>query len=357
MILLGLLFCFTGKAQSAEVQMLPPSPAEGLFISDELLDLTLRGDTKTLFRDREDQPSYHRMTLTHTGVNGERVEVPLKVKTRGNFRRQSQNCFYPPLLLNFSDSKTPAGTLFSGQDKMKLVTPCRDQEYVVREYLVYKLYNLLTENSFRARLVRVTYVDDQKGKATDPLYGILLEDENQMAARNNSKIIKLNGLRPNKTEKDFFLPMAVFEFMIGNTDWSTQYRHNIKLCHKEAYPLPIPVPYDFDHAGIVSTPYAKPAPALNLGSVRQRLYRGYCVDDLSEFEPVVAQFNNLKEAFYGVYTNCPMLDDKYVAQTLRFLDDFYTTINNPKARAKAFNYPCLESGTGNLVIGGLKVKQ
>lgn len=356
MILLSLLLSFTGTAQVvADVTEIPPQAAE-LFASNELLDLTLKGDTRALFRDRSDQSSYHKMTLSYTATGGNPVELPLKVKTRGNFRRQRENCYYPPLLLNFPKKKISADGLFGGQNKIKLVTPCRDQDYVVREYLVYKLYNLITEKSFQARLVRITYVDERKEKATDPLYGILLEDEDQMAARIGSKIIKRNGLRPNKTEKDIFLPMAVFEFMIGNTDWSIQFRHNIKLCQNAAYPLPIPVPYDFDHAGIVNAPYAKPAPALELRSVQQRLYRGYCISNLADFDPVVKQFNDLKEAFYAVYTDCPGLSEKYVRQTLRFLDDFYKTINNPKNREAAFGFPCKKSGTGNIVIGGLKVK-
>ncbi len=325
-----------------------------LFDEPEILQLNLSGDTRTLFNDRGDEPNYHRMEISYE-ANGQKISIPLKVKTRGNFRRQRENCFYPPLLLNFSKNKTPADCLFAGQDKLKLVTPCRGQKYVVQEYLVYKLYNLMTESSFKARLVQVIYSDEKKGKDTEPLFGILLEDEDQMAIRNQAQIIKPNGLRPNKTEQDHFLSMAVFEYMIANTDWSTQYRHNIKLLRKKDVRLPIPVPYDFDHSGIVDAPYAKPAPELLLQSIRRRRYRGYCLEDQEILKPIFARFNELRENFYKVYTECPYLEEKYTRNTLKFLDAFYETINDPKASAKAFGYPCLKEGTGSIVIGGLKV--
>jgi hypothetical protein len=350
LIIISMFLPFLMDAQELDPTKLPAE----LFKSEEILDLKLSGDTKTLFNNRTENGTYHSMTISYTDEQGQEVAIPLKVKTRGHFRLMSGNCFYPPLRLNFARKKTPEGSLFAGQDKLKLVTPCRGEEFVVQEYLVYKLYNLITEKSFKARLVRVVYEATKRNKLTDPLYGIILEDQDQMAARNNTKIVKVNGIRPNKTAPEYFLPVAVFEYMIGNTDWSTQYRHNIKILRDDSNAMLIPVPYDFDHAGIVQTPYAKPSPALKLSSVRQRRYRGYCVEDMSVFEPVIARFNELKEAFYKVYSDCPMLKERYVRQTLRYLDDFYETINDPKEMEKAFSYPCLDGGTGNVVIKGLR---
>lgn len=337
------------RAQAAAA----PTPA-GLFDSADILELTLSGDTRALFNDRTNEAVYQPMEISYTASDGQTVVIPLKVKTRGNFRRRQENCYYPPLLLNFARKKTPEATLFSDQDKLKLVTPCRDQELVVREYLVYRLYQLLTDHSFRARLVRVVYANPDRGEATDPLYGMILEDEDEMAGRNACEIMKPNGLRPDKTERDPFLTMAVFAFMIGNTDWSVQYRHNVKLLRDTSARLPVCVPYDFDHAGIVQAPYARPAPELRLGSVKQRRYRGYCLDDLAVLAPILARFNALRDDFSAIYTDCPLLDEKYVRQTLSFLDDFYATINDEKAMARAFNYPCSAGGTGNVVIQGLR---
>lgn len=338
----------TGEELSQE------DPVPGLFGDDEILDLTLSGDTRALFRDRKEDASYRPMNLSYLDDAGQRIEIPLKVKTRGHFRLLRSNCFYPPLRLNFAKKKTPENSLFAGQDKLKLVTPCRDHKYVAREYLVYKLYNLVNEHSFRARLARIVYEDTRRGRTTEPLYGIILEDEDQMAERNGGEIIKRDGVRPNKTDREAFLKMAVFEYLIGNTDWSIQFRQNIKLLGDRSTGRLIPVPYDFDHAGIVHTPYARPAPELRLRSIRERRYRGYCLEDLSVLDPVFAFYNELREDIYRVYTECDLLEEEYVEETKDFLDEFFATINDPEAMSEDFGYPCDPTGTGNVVIRGLR---
>lgn len=324
-----------------------------LFGTDNILELRLKGPTQALFNDRGDDAVYHKMEISYADEKGETISIPLKVRTRGNFRRDRSNCYYPPLRLNFSKAKTPPNTLFTGQDKIKLVTPCRDQKYVIHEYLVYKMYQLLTPLSFRARLVKVVYEDTEKGKVSDPLYGMLLEDKAQMAARNQAKTFNRNKIRPNKTEKEPFLKMAVFQYLIGNTDWSIQYQHNVKLIVRDSSIRPTTVPYDFDHAGIVRAPYAQPAEALQLRSTQERLYRGYCVSDMKELQATFADFNRLKPDIYRLYTENQLLDSRYVSITTKFLDDFYKTINKPKASMRDFQYPCNQSGTGNVIIQGL----
>lgn len=345
-LFLCLLICRSGPAQAYQTQ----SP--GLFDSDEILEIKLTGNIRELVNDRSDDMQYHPIIMSYQ-TNDSLITFPIKVKTRGHFRRTMGNCLYPPLMLNFQKKETPEHSIFSGQNKIKLVTPCRDDRYVVQEYLVYKLYNLVTEKSFRARLVRVVFEDTVKEKKSDSLFGILLEDDDQMAHRNGADLVN-NKLIPEQTNRDEFLKMAVFEYLIGNTDWSVQYAQNIKLISSDTLSPACPVPYDFDHAGIVQAPYAKPAAELELGSTRERRYRGYCMPDLSSFKNTFESFNLLKEDFYNVYEKCPWISDGYKKSTLKFLDDFYKTINNEKAAHFAFMYPCDEHGTGNVVIKGLK---
>jgi hypothetical protein len=148
--------------------------------------------------------------------------------------------------------------------------------------------------------------------------------------------------------------MAVFEYLIGNTDWSVQYLQNIKLIGKDSMSIPSTVAYDFDHAGIVDAPYAKPAPELMLTSTSTRRYRGFCLENMTAFKEVFAFYNDLKGSIYGIYSGNPLLDEKYIKSTLKFLDDFYATINDPKKAQKEFLYPCDKAGTGNVVIKGLQ---
>jgi hypothetical protein len=277
----------------------------------------------------------------------------VQVRQRGHFRRLLGNCIYPPLLIDFPKEGTHHSSFFRNHKKTKLVLPCKNEEYVIREWLVYKLYNLVTPESFRARLVKVVMEDVVKGKMSTASYGILLEEEKQMAARN--KMITLEAkIKPEQTDKNSFLSMAVFEYLIGNTDWSIQYLQNIRLIATDSATLPVPVPYDFDHAGIVDAPYATPAEALQMTSIRQRRYRGYCATDLQMFDSVIAKYKRLKNDIYHLYTSCTLLKPAYIKSTVQYLDEFYKTINDPALWRKDFSYPCDKNGTGNVVIRGLK---
>lgn len=321
---------------------------DGLFVSDEVLPLTLKGNLKALFNDRSEEPSNYSCTLSYNETT-----IPVQIKTRGHFRRLSGNCSYPPLLIQFEKEGIHLNTIFKNQKKLKLVMPCRGDEYTIREWLVYKLYNLLTPYSFKARLVQLKLEEVTSKKNATPFYGILLEEESQMANRNQMISLETK-IQPQHTQAEAFLTMAVFEYLIANTDWSTQYLQNIKLLAKDSTAKPIAVPYDFDHAGIVSAPYALPTEELQLRSLRERRYRGYCMKDLKQFEPVIKKFNQLKKEIYALYINCSLLDAKYIKNTTQYLDEFYTIINDAKLWQKEFAYPCNKNGTGNVIIKGLK---
>lgn len=323
-----------------------------LFGDTSVLELTLSGELHELLRDRGSDPQYHALAITYKSKEGP-VSVPVKVKTRGHFRKLKENCKYPPLLLNFS-KESGENTLFNNQNKLKLVTPCQGDKYVVYEYLAYKIYNLISPLSFRARLVKITFENfNNKGKDSDPMYGLLIEDEEKMAQRNGMVSVDRTMVRPEQTQTKEFLSMAVFEYLIGNTDWSVQYRQNIKLIATDTLSRPYAVPYDFDHAGIVYAPYAKPAEQLLLGSTRDRRYRGFCVQDMNYFNETIPYFNQQKSEVYKLYTDNVLLDAGYIKSTIKFLDDFYETINDPKKLMREFQYPCRSDGTGNVVIMGL----
>lgn len=322
-----------------------------LFDSDEILGITLKGNMEALLKNRRNEAKYFPVILTYKNEKGKEVSIPIQVKTRGHFRRQKANCNYPPLLLKFSGKEKPSD-YFPENSSLKLVMPCKSDKFIVHEWLVYKLYNLITTQSFRTRLVKVTLQDENSKKIAEPLYGIILEEEKQMAKRNNDIVLK-KKIRPQDVMQPLFLKMAMFEYLISNTDWSVEYLQNVKLIAADSTAAPVAVPYDFDLAGIVNSPYAKPAEELKLNSVRVRRYRGYCVSDMKLFDSTISFYNGLKNKIYKTYTSCSLLDSKYVTATIKFLDEFYATINNPKLLKKEFQYPCDPNGTGNVIIRGL----
>ena len=63
--------------------------------------------------------------------------------------------------------------------------------------------------------------------------------------------------------------MSVFQYMVGNTDWSMVRFHNVEVS-RTPRGVYVPVPYDFDWTGLVSTRYARPNEGLGIRSVRQR---------------------------------------------------------------------------------------
>ncbi|MEP6748490.1 MAG: hypothetical protein ABJB86_12235 [Bacteroidota bacterium] len=330
-----------------------PSALHNLFDSEGILDISLQGNVKGLLGNRSGDAQLFPMTMTYHDSDGSTGSFSINVKQRGHFRRIASNCKYPPLLLDFTKLNLPGGTLFSGQSQLKLVIPCSGDEYIVREWLVYKLYNILTPYSFKARLIKATLLDSGRQKKADPFYGILLEDDKQMAKRNNLILIK-KKMAPQLTVKDDFLKMAMFEYLIGNTDWSVEYLQNINLLAKDTTAMPFAVPHDFDFSGIVQCPYSMPAEELEMSSIRERRYRGYCIEDIKVFDDTIDFYNTKKKDIYNLYSNCTLLDAKYIKSTLKYLDEFYSTINNAKQRKQALGYPCNPGGTGNVIIKGLK---
>jgi len=328
------------------------SSSKGLFESNEVLHIKLTGNLRDLMNDRGDKPKLHPLTISYTGESGTEVALPIQAKTRGHFRKALGGCTYPPILLQFSKNDALASSVFSQQSKLKLVMPCRGDEYVLHEWMPYRIYNLVTPESFRARLVSVELNDTRKNKTTPPFYGFLLEEDHQVASRNHEVLIK-RKMTPEQMAPDEFLKMAVFEYLIGNTDWSVEYQ-NIKILAPDSNSVPVSVPYDFDFSGLVNAPYAQPPEELRMTSVRERRYRGYCVQDMKVFDDVIAFYNQIKPDIYKLYTDCTLLDAKYVKETLAYFDQFYKTINDPAAVKKEFGYPCDKNGTGNVVIRGLK---
>ncbi len=344
-----LLFAFlTRLPVMAQGVAAPDSVArQGLFADDAVLSFTLTAPLQKVLKDRGDKPATHLAQLSYAAGSATDT-LPVKLTVRGNFRRKRVNCVFPPLYVDFPKKKV-RGTPFAHQNKLKLVTHCQSDEYVVREYLVYRLYNLLTEASFRARLARVTYVDSAGKRPPETRWAALLEDEDDLVKRNGAIPNKLRQHGMPDMDSLSMATVAVFQYLIGNTDWSVPYRHNIRLLTLNDHTPPVPVPYDFDHSGLVDANYALPAEQLGIASVRERLYRGLAYSP-ALFQLVFERFTQLKPQFYALYQNDARLDPAYIKRTLRYFDDFYATISKPTTVRTVF----LGGNRSNVVIKGLK---
>ena len=320
-----------------------------LFSSNEVLDVTLRGPFSTIMRKRSDEEDLP-ATLTYDDAARGPVTVEIGIQARGRFRRQREVCRWAPLRLNFRKSSLE-NTVFAGSDKLKLVTHCRNNsdrhtQVLLAEHLAYRILNLVTDESFRVRLLRITYVDTDKRDRERVDLGFLIEHKDQLARRiglevNEAPQTEIDALDARHTNLG-----SVYQFLIGNTDFSPiraapdeDCCHNYVLFGTETGRM-LSVPYDFDMSGLVDAPYASPHPRFKLRNVRERLYRGRCVFN-EHIEASVQTFLEKKEAIYELLDAHEFFQPGKRKNTLRFIDAFYATIEDPDRMRKTLVENCL----------------
>jgi hypothetical protein len=263
----------------------PAAPT--LFDSDDVLELRLSGPLGSISKDRKDAEREEHLFVLEVGGR----ELPVQVRVRGKSR--TIHCEFPPLRLRF-EPRDVSETVFAGQDRLKLVTHCRSgqdhyEDNLLDEFAAYRIFNVISGTSYRARLLRVTYRDtDNKLKDLDrPYYAVLLESDAALAHRVGASVVELPGIRYSRLDVEQTARMNVFQYLLGNTDWSLVTNeedeyccHNVDLL--DTGEVLYPVPYDFDRSGLVNAKYAKPAEGARIRKVTSRRYRGYCRSSIGD---------------------------------------------------------------------------
>ena len=311
----------------------------GLFDAEETLNLDLEYDINELKKDRGPSRGYHPAKLSYIDPEGKRKTLDVRIKVRGRLRRQMLKCLVPPFKIKFDKSRTP-NTLFEKQKKLKLVVHCKNkpkfyQDYTLQEYLVYKMYNILTDLSFRVRLARITYIDSRGKEKSFTKYAFFIESYKQMADRNHAKTVNITSILPQQADFAASALAAVFEYMIGNTDWSIRSSHNMRLLTIGDNPKYFPVPFDFDQSGLIDAHYARPDLALPIRSVRERLYRGFCKNK-AQFNRTFVIFHKHKKEIFSLFRDFSPLPEKIRKRNLEYLEKFYDIITNPKLVKRYF---------------------
>jgi hypothetical protein len=312
------------------------------FDAQDPIDVTLTANIGKLRSDKSTEPPWRPATMSYKGLDGNPLTVPLQARTRGLWRLRM--CDFPPLRLNFSGEKS-RGSIFHKLDKPKLVSYCQDndshEQYILQEFQLYRIYQLLTPVSHRARLLRLTYADSGSGKVRARRYGFVIEEPKAIAARLGGKVLDQTGAGAGDLDPDQNALLGVFEYMIGNTDFSIAGLHNVELLLKEDGTV-MPIAYDFDFAGAVNARYATPPEMLHMTSVRQRLFRGHCIDPAS-YTRAFALFVEKRPQIYALYDDeiGKLITPGTVKETLRYFDEFYETINNPRSARRSIIDPCI----------------
>ena len=332
----------TGVAGAQTSDSAKRADVPAFFQSQDPIEVTFTTNIGKIRGDKRENPPWRPATLTYRGTEGNLVTVPVKARTRGIWRLKM--CEFPPLRLNFS-KETSKGTIFQKLDKPKLVSYCHDmdsyEQYILQEYQLYRIYQLLTPVSHKARLLKFAYADSADGKVRARRYGIVMEEPSALAARLDGKVIAQKGARASDLDPLQDALFGVFEYFIGNTDFSVAGLHNVELFFSSRGDV-MPIAYDFDFAGAVNARYAVPDSTLRLLNVRQRLFRGYCTDAES-YGKAFAAFNEKKPEIYALYSDSigKLMDRGTVKETLRYFDEFYDTINNQRAAKRSIIESCI----------------
>lgn len=338
-----LAFSGPSQAQDAEQEVDTSQP---LFESHEVLDVRIEAPLSTLLKERPEE-EYLDGAFFYAKADGSEQKLDLKLRTRGRYRRQKNTCNFPPVRLNFRKGEVEE-TLFANQDRLKLVTHCQTrrgqyEQLVLKEYLAYRILMTMTDYSFGARLMRITWVDTE---GNDPLvrYGFVIEDDDNIGGRVGLEKSSKTELSYSELDPAHTNLVNVFAFMIGNTDYSLILGPAGDDCCHNAVPftdgtIMYSIPYDLDFSGLVDAPYAEPNPQFNIRSVRTRVYRGRCSNN-DVLPATIAQFEEKKDEIYGVINELPGLDDRNRKQATAYLDTFYELIANPKRFDRAFVRGC-----------------
>ena len=295
----------------------------GLFTNTDILHLALRFDM-TQYTRKKPKDEYLDAILTYHLNKTDSINKNIRLKSRGEMR--NGYCSFPPIRLNFKNAGFQKADL-SQIEKIKLVTHCQygNETYLFKEFLIYKLFNVLTDTSFRVRLVNIEYINTNKKSKTVNTYAFFIEPVEMLAQRVNAAVVNSVNLTQKNIVPQMMDRLAIFNYMIGNTDWSVPNQHNCKILSTlnfNAAGLGMVVPYDFDYSGLVDADYAIPYEPLGLSSVRERRYVGICRSE-EVFNNALKEFAAKKEAFYKGINDFELLDAKEKAKMISYLDSFY----------------------------------
>ena len=335
-ILSLLMICQAALALGWITPAAAASPShDPLFASDEPLAITLTGPFKKLDKKRDKIADYSPGSLTYVSGEGP-VDIETTYRPRGNFRLEKENCSHAQLWLELKKKQT-RDTLFANQKKLKLVVQCRDSKryrgYLRKEYQAYRMLNTLTDTSYRVRWAEVTY-RDLDGKKLRTASGFFIEHKNRLADRLGLATVDAQRISKTELDPEQATMMAMFNYFIGNADFSLiastegSCCHNAKLFQTSEDEPYLPIIYDFDSSGYVDAPYAITPAKLNLRSVKQRLYRGFCVEP-DIFDATLEAFQSHRESLLGMAAENGIVSKRTSKKAVSYLEDFYDVVDDP----------------------------
>jgi hypothetical protein len=316
--------------------------AARLFRAKAPVAMSLQADFKTVFKDRDSMSTKrYPAVIKYVGENNDTVTIPVQLGTRGHFRLRK--CDFVPLKV-FFDKEKSKNTLFGGEGALKLTPHCqngdRHAQNIFIEYGIYGMYNELTPVSLEARLATVTYVNPADAKFTVTRPAFWTQDEDDMAKEIRGKVLMQQGGTANDMDAKQMAISDLFQYMIGNTDFSLSYLHNYRVLQTDTSMQYFPMAYDFDWSGLVNAPYATPDYRLPIKRVTERLYRGACHPTELLTSTVIPLFKEKREAMYDELRKIPGLAPNRLKEATEYLDEFYKEMDNSNFVRRTLRETC-----------------
>ena len=283
------------------------------------LEITLQTDLTDLIDNKMTSSDYHKGIFSFTEQDGKKTEIPVKVKVRGKFRRK--HCDFPPMKLKFKKNHLAAMGLDTF-NKFKLVTHClpdakMGEEFLLKEFMAYQMANALLDNSFRTQLIKIKYMDQQGERPNVNTYAFLIEEDEQVADRMGGMLCDCMNKPMERFDRKSAAQVALFNYMIGNTDWHLRRAKNIKIVENPLNGKLTPVPYDFDFSGLVRPLY------IDFTKVKEeRLYHGVDLTEV-EWEEVKNHFMSKKETLLQTIKNFDQASPRAKGDMRRYIKAFY----------------------------------
>ena len=326
LVLLTTLLCLAACQSAQEIDTsLQPSIFDWLSTEEDLVTLEIKGDLTHLFVNRDGEDSYHPASLKIIRADSVH-QFDLEISRRGVTRKKI--CDFPLIKLKFP-KKTLAANGFANFKNYKLVTHCMsgENDYVLKEYLTYKLFNQLTDKSFQVKLAKIRYIDESGEVPDEEHYGFLIEANKELANRLDGKLLDPEKYKIARVDKEQYKNMVLFQYMIGNTDWNLSRGHNIKWVQTAASDVPSPIPYDFDYCGLVNAPYAIPHPQIPIKHVRERFlqWRG---KNKTELLPICEKFKAQKADLIQICQDFKDINAATKEDIIGFLETFFEEVEH-----------------------------
>ena len=316
-----------------------PDDPVPLFSQTGMLDIEISAPWRRLKREREEDGPYQAL-VEYTDRDGRRSTVKATVERRGLTRQRI--CRMPPIRLRFEKDDVE-GTLFEGNKSIKVVTHCRKgnrwTRYYQREMLAYRIYNRVTDLSFRVRAMTLDYRDNERDNERDrvdgPHFAFMIEDDKLVGDRHGLDKLEQRSISPRQLPSLETSRFALFQYLIGNADWSAlsgpgeECCHNAKLIGEDSLDPVYAVPYDFDASGLVDAHYAVPQQALGVRDITVRVFRGFCVHN-SSLDAARHEFIALEDEIEAIVDSQILMSERDRRRVWQYLGQFFNILRDDK---------------------------